>query len=182
MLRVRLADPNVPVSSITLVTSANAFSREVTVLRPRATQLEPVRAWTWSSQGETSGLTLALYERFGDELVVRIDNGDDAPLPIERIELRYPSWELVAVLPPGGATLVYGDPRTARPDYDLYLVRDQVLRRNPAVAALGEPRGRVKVAPMLDRVLAGLGVAVLAVGLLLLVGTVLRAVPPPPET
>ncbi len=178
-LRVKLADPNVPVSSITLTTSARAFSREIRVMRERAAHLEPVRAWTWTSDRAGGGLTLDLSERFGDELVVEIDNGDDAPLPIETVKLGLPAWELVALVPPGGATLVYGDPRTLRPTYDLDQVRDRLLRRSPAVATVGEPRSRVKVAPWFDRVLAALGVAALAIGLLILTGSVLRAVPPP---
>jgi hypothetical protein len=177
-LRVKLDDPNLPLSAITLRTSARAFSREVRILRPRATQLEPVRSWTWSSNGETSGLSLGLYERFGDELIVEIENGDDAPLPIESVSLRAPAWEVVAILPAGGATLVYGDPRARAPGYDLYLVRDRVLRRTPAAAALGPERTRVKVASLFDRALAGIGVLVLAVGLGILVFATVRAVPP----
>jgi hypothetical protein len=58
------------------------------------------------------------------------------------------------------------------------MVRERLLRRIPAEATLGEPRTRVKVAPLFDRLLAAVGVVVLAVGLLILLVSVLRAVPP----
>lgn len=178
LLEVVLPEAGVPVGSVTLTTDASVFSRQVSVGRPGAGGLEAVRAVVWEGADRPGSLTLDVDRRFGDRLRIAIDNGDDPPLPITGVEVRWPSWELLAVLPDGPVALVYGAPRAKRPSYDLDLLRPELSARVRQAATLGPPEAYAGP-PMssLDRgaVMAGLVFAGLGLGGLSL--SLLRAAP-----
>lgn len=181
VLEVTLPQPNVLVGVVTLSTEAPLFDREVRLSRPSAGRLETMRAIRWSGLDRPSTVSIALSQRVGDTLVVQIENGDDPPLPITAIEAAWPGWELLAVVPDGGARLVAGAPRETRPDYDLWLLREQLRDRVDTGATLGP--AEVLVPPplsLLDRGLVGFGVAVLALGLLGLTVVLIRGAPEEP--
>ena len=177
LLRVPIATPDLPLSTVTLRTDAPTFSRTVTLYRAAGAVLEPLRTVAWVGEDRPVALPLSVDRVVGDELVLRIDNGDDAPLPVEAIDLSWPTWELIAVLPPGGATLLYGDPDRPRPSYDLALLTDTLLPRAKAVASLGEPTKRTPPPrSALDEGMLLLGIAVLVGGLLALTVQLVRGV------
>ncbi len=137
-IRATLPVENMIVGSVTVKTDAPKFSRRVTISRPRGGELETVRAFNWMGDDSSRALTLDVNRRFGDELVVSIDNGDNPPLEISSIEASWPIWELIAVLPEADVELVYGDRRLAAPDYDLSMLTNELRRRADSEGTLGE--------------------------------------------
>jgi hypothetical protein len=184
VLEIPVADPAVPLSSVTLWTDAPVFSRRVSVARVRGGELEYLRATRWQGDGGPTALTFDLGQRIGDTLVVTLHDGDNPPLPLTDVTLRAPSWELVAALPEDvEVRLLTGDPRRSAPTYDLALVTAELRQRPLADATLGE-RAPIRVPPLswLDRLFVAGGLGVLAVGLLGLLAEVLRRTATPTET
>jgi hypothetical protein len=101
---------------------------------------------------------------------------------IQDIEVRWPAWELIAVLPEGEVDLYSGDPRRTAPDYDLVLLSQEVRIRAVNVATVGEP---MAVAPPpisgMDKGLLAGGVALLILGLAGLLLTLLGSTPKDPR-
>jgi hypothetical protein len=184
LLTVELPHSGVQVASVTARAGgkpgSTPFSRTVTVSRPAGGRLEPVRRFQWDGRAR-SVLNLGLDARFADRLVLEIENGDNPPVDIEAIEVRWPQWELLAVLPAGGARLVYGDPKLGAPVYDLAQVVGAPSRR-PPVATLG-PEERLAPPPLAtsDRILLGVALAALAAGLAWVLAAAIRAVPEPSD-
>ncbi len=178
IITVELPYGDTPVSSVHLSSSAPVFSRDVAVGRPSGAQLRTLRAVRWVGTDRPERLGIEIGGRVGSTLVISIENGDDPPLPIEDIEVRWPAWELLAVLPQGGVELYSGDHGRDAPDYDIILLSEEVRRRAVDVATLGE---RTAVEPPrlsgLDRFLLAGGVGILVLGLLALLLALLRAVP-----
>lgn len=177
-LVVPVPDPEVAVATLTVHTEATAFRRIVSVLRPAADHLVPLRSVDWSGADRPGEVGIAVDTVVGDTLVVEIDNGDDPPLPVDALRLSRPGWELVAVVPEGGATLHVGDPRRAMADFDLQLYADDLTQRAVAVATVG-PLVEQAPAPlaMVDRAALLAGLVVLVGGLAGLTVRLLRSVP-----
>lgn len=180
LLRVPLGGDDVPVEWVTLTTTVDTFSRDVSLVRDRGRTTETVRRVTWSGAEQGRRLTMSVGERLGAEVLIRIANGDNAPIPIDAVQVGGPSRDLVAHVVGPGAHLLYGAPGEHRPQYDLYLLEAEVQRIPLVEATLGE---EVAVAgPALsgfDRTVVLGTVGVLALGLVLLTIRVLRAVPAP---
>lgn len=176
-IEVPLPWKDAPVSSVQLHTEAPLFDRRVVLSRSGAT-LEPLRAVRWLGTDRPSTLGIAVEHPVGDRLVISIENGDDPPLPIERIDVRWPAWELVASLPTEPVRLVYGDPRISAPSYDLMLLQRELSRRAVTEANLG-PREAANppALTVLDKVLVTGGIGVLVLGLAGLLLALLRATP-----
>jgi hypothetical protein len=182
-IRVPL-DGTAPVGSVQIQTSASTFARSVTILRDTGRATVALRHVTWDGVSRGSTLVVALNERIGDTLLLRIDNGDNAPLPVEAVRVTYPRWELRARIPEGGARLVYGSPGATEPAYDLYLLRQEILQMPVGDATVGPERPLAAPATSaVDQGMTLVGVGLLAVGLLGMVVRVLRGMPPaePPD-
>lgn len=169
ILEVPVPAPAVPVSTVTLRTPSPAFSRPVTLLRGGPGAWIPLRSADWTSTDRPGALTLDVDAVVGDVLRVEIDNGDDPPLAVGDLTLSWPAWELLTVLPEGGATLFFGDSARAAPDYDLWLLESELAPRATAIATVGpaearEPPPRSRLDELL--LLAGIGVLVGGLGLL----------------
>ena len=181
IISITLPYADTPVSSVHLATSAPVFERQVTLSRPAGAQLSPLRTVRWVATDRPGTLGIDVGGRVGATLVIQIENGDDPPLPIDDIEVRWPAWELIAVLPEGPVSLYSGDPRRQAPDYDISLLSEEVRVRAVDVATLGD-RTSVEPPPLsgLDKGLLGAGVAILMMGLLGLLLALLRAADPEP--
>lgn len=167
-----------PLSTVRISTDAPLFSRTVTLSRVRGPVLEPLRVYHWAGQDRPATLSLDLGVPVGDELVITIHNGDDPPLPVRAVQASVQHWELVTVLPEGGARLLYGDPERETPDYDLALLRQDLVSRAAVEATLGA-REAVD-GPQASAVEKGLvlaGLLALVAGLGALVVGLVRAVP-----
>jgi hypothetical protein len=172
-----------PVSTLRLRTTRGVFARPVTVLRDAGRLTIPIRRVDWVGPERGSRLVLDIGERVDDGLIVQIDNGDDAPLPIEGVQVSTRVWELRVRIPDDGARLVYGAPGADRPDFDLGLLEDEVRRMSLSEATLGEERALSLPAPSwVDRGAAAAGVGLLVLGLLGMAVRVLRGVSAPDAT
>jgi hypothetical protein len=176
-LRVPL-DGTAPVASVLLETSQTVFERDVEILRDAGRSTIAIRHVRWEGPQRGNTLSVAIGERIGDVLLIRIDNGDNPPIVIDSVRVTTPRWELRARIPEGGARLVYGAPGSRAPDYDLSLLVDDVRRMPVAEATLGEERPLSPPKPgIVDRGLSVIGIGLLAIGLLGMVVRVLRGVP-----
>lgn len=182
-LRIPLGQDDAPVATLRLHTSRDVFSRSITVLRDRGTQTEPLRTVSWQGSGQGTTIAIAVDAVVGRELLVRIDNGDNAPLPIESATVTFPEWELRANVP-AGARLVYGSRNADAPRYDLTLLGSALGERKLAVGELGAPAAIGGPSLATGERLAVLAVVgVLALGLLALLARLLlsaRVEPEPP--
>jgi hypothetical protein len=182
LLTVAVPTPSLAVSRVELETKASVFSRRVTLSRPVGASLEPLRSFEWVGSERPGRLVLDLDRVVGDTLVIEIDNGDDAPLPVDAVLLGWDEVELVAHVPAEGVVLLAGAPRLDPPDYDLALLGDDLNRRALQVAGLGPVEEIAPPAPApLDRALVLSGVALLVAGLGYLTLRLLRGLPAAPE-
>jgi hypothetical protein len=180
--RLDLPERAYPEGRLVLSTDARVFTREVRVLavpRERAGAPRPLATASWAHADPArpaGALSLALPPLRASALLVAIDDGDNAPLPIGPPRLLLRSYRLRFVHPGPALELLYGSDTVGAPRYDLALLAPR-LRAAPApevalapVAAGGavadgsEARTRLVF-------YAALGVAV--VGLLALVGRLL---------
>ncbi len=180
LIRVPVGVDDAAVGTVRLRTSREVFSRTVTILRDRGTMTEPLRSVTWAGTDQGVELAIALNQVVGAELLVRIDNGDNAPLEIADVSLTFPEWELRANVPEG-SRVVYGSPREQRPSYDLNLLSEGLTQRRLAVASLG-PAVSIAgaVLPAGQRTVVLFVVGSLAAGLLLMLARLLLGKPAAP--
>jgi hypothetical protein len=177
LIRVPLGMDLAPVSTVRLRTSRQVFSREVTVLSDRGAVTEPLRSVTWAGDQQGVELAIALDTVLSSELLVRIENGDNAPLELESIALASPERELRANVPQG-SRLVYGSPRGEAPSYDLALLSDALVRRRLGTATLGpEEVIAGAVLPTSQRLVVLAVVGTLAAGLVLMMVRLLLSKP-----
>jgi hypothetical protein len=175
-------DEHAPLASLSLTTSATRFTREVHVLRGRGAGQEVLRAQTWWAHDAPGALVFGVDAAVGDALRVEIMNGQDAPLPEITVGASWPRVEVIAWLPEGGATLVYGDPTLEAPGHDLESYADELIGRAAVDATIG-PRAEA-TPPALgiaERIALGLGLFALAAGLGWLIVALLRTTPAPSD-
>ena len=146
--RLDLPYAHLPESHLVLSTLARVFERRVAVsgLSDDSTQNDPssgdLARSTWSHADPheaATALSLPLPKLSGKELEIRIDEGDNGPLPLDRPRLLLPSWRLRFYRAAGESLwLVYGDPAVGPPKYDISLLAAHVL---------GSPATEVSLAP-----------------------------------
>ena len=171
---VAMPEAGLPVESLTLRSPASGFVREVSLLQPVRSRLVDLRRTTWRGT-DSSVLSLGVGRRAAERLVVRIDNGDDSPIPVDSIDVTWQNWELVAWLP-GPTRLVYGDDALDAPVYDLH--RHRLPLASAATASLADPkRWTGAPAPFIEQAAVVGGIAAVAFGLLVLFGLIVRGAP-----
>lgn len=169
--------PDLPDSRLVLETSARVFQRDVQVAierpadrRNRGPWLDVLARSTWThanQDAEAPALLLPVRGTAARELVVLVDEGDNAALPITGARLLLPSYRLRFYRPPAAALrLVYGREDLAPPQYDLALLAPQVMgaEAKEATAAAPEPPagyGATFVAPPVFWAFLGTAVLVL---------------------
>lgn len=124
-MRVALPYGGLPAHQLVLYAERSRFSRPVSV-RSRGGSIEGALRWEGSGE-EASRLIVPLAGRAGPEIEVRIDNGDNAPLPLLPPQLSAESADIWLVLPPGGATIHQISSTSGPPRYDLALLRSELL-------------------------------------------------------
>ena len=100
-----------------LTTSARVFERTVTMGRERQ---------TWSSADPDRPAPAIDFDCRIPEVDVKIDDGDNAPLPITSAKLILPGYALRFTAPGGSLTLLYGA-STPPPHYDIALIAPRLL-------------------------------------------------------
>ncbi len=176
-----LALPVTPVNveQIVLETSAPFFDRAYQLTATRDGQrITLARGRLARRIGDQRPVEIAFAAHRVDALELRVEDGDDAPLPLDRIRARLPVAELYFAAPAGDYALLLGHPEGRAPRYELARVRDLVLAVASSQAAAGalednpdyRPRGRLATEQGLQRLALWLvlGTAVVVLALLTL--------------
>jgi hypothetical protein len=123
-----------PGTRLVIRTDARVFDRNVTLQRPpddgRTRGQEIVASAGWrGSDPELAAppLTFDVPSNETRELEVRVDEGDNAPIPVSSVSLLIPSSSLRFYHPGTPLRLLYGNDRVAAPHYDLSLLAPRVL-------------------------------------------------------
>lgn len=130
-----------PVSRLVLETTARVFERRVQVFE-ESTRAEKggdpqehlLAETTWrhaDPETPSPGSTLALPALRSRRILLRVDEGDNRPLPISSLRLLLPSWWMRFFHPGESLTLLYGRRDLSAPRYDLALLAPR-LRSEPA--------------------------------------------------
>ena len=151
---VTLPYPRLPEADLVIETSQRTFRREVQLSeqrladRPRNAQSAVVitnRVWQHTDESVAAPpLLLATRNRDATLLILTIDEGDNAPLPLTSVRLRLPGWRIRFYRPADtGLRLLYGSRDAVVPEYDLALLRTKVMEESAEeVSAAPEPKSR----------------------------------------
>jgi hypothetical protein len=151
--RVRYPVEGLPDARLVLSTPARVFQRSVMLTelvepdsrRRRSSGVDTIAVARWIHADQdrpAAPLTVQLPALHRSELFVLVDEGDNAPLPIETARLLLPAYRIRFFR--DGSTrlrLAYGRTDLDRPKYDLALLAPQVL----GTLARRRPRGRTVV-------------------------------------
>ena len=183
--RVKLPFSGLPASRLVLPTTARVFERAVTVAvereaneRRRDPWLDTIVSTRWmhaDQENPSVALTVSLPPMQATDLLVIVDEGDNAVLPIGRAQVLLPSYRLRLFRP--GATAVrvaYGRTDLGRPQYDLALLGPQVMGAPALDVALGSEQPNDAAASTATLVSPRLFWAALGVAAIVLVGLIAR--------
>ena len=178
---ITLPVDGLPAVDLTAISTAPMFVRRFEVvlagkdeLGNHWSEVAGTAEWTKAS-GEDSRLILGLGgRRMPRAFVLQTDHGDNPPITLDHVCVRYLAPSLVAKLGGGDPLwLYYGNAAAAPPQYDLRLVRDGLLAAAPQAAGLGDeellqpdarPRGGADAgSPWLWLALAGVVAALLGI-------------------
>ena len=178
--RIELPYAKLPSGTLVLTTTARVFEREVRVRQRRG---GVIASATWrSSEPDVPppALRLELPYRTPRTVELLVDEGDNAPLPIASAHLLLPSEALRFSHPGTPLFLLYGNPRTSAPRYDLSLLAPRLFAEPARELSLGPaPDVRAPDDDRQGRKLFWIGIVIAAV---VLVAMLLRLVLVRPET
>lgn len=181
--KVTLPYAGLPQGTLIVETSARVFQRSVQlgVERPpdrghRDTWFDLLASGTWRHADKESAarpLSMRFTADRDTALLLAIDEGDNAPLPVTGARLLLPSYRLRFYHPGGGALrLVYGREDLRPPQYDLALLAQQVMGAPARDVTAGDPPvattaagGASFISPLTFWILLG-GAVVVLVGII----------------
>ncbi len=169
LLRVPLPGPEFVVERVTLGTSRQIFERRVEIVQDRGAYSGTVRSVLWSGGREGSRIGISVRQPLGAELLIRIDNADNAPIVVDEVVVTQSTDELRFRQPAGSTRLVYGDRLATAPQWDLHTLRSEVLVLPTRGGTLGPERPLVP--PVRSELEVGAtwgSVGLLVVGLMLM--------------
>lgn len=145
---VTLPAAPLPDAHLAIFTESRAFRRDVQVSverapdrRHRARWADVVAVSTWQHADEAvaaAPLVLSTGNRDTAAVLITVDEGDNAPLPISSVRLRLPNWEARFYRPAGAPLrLLYGNRDAAAPEYDLSLLRATVMGESAETVTVG---------------------------------------------
>lgn len=167
--------PRLPGAELVLETSQRTFRREVQLSErrlvdgPRKVQPAAVianRVWQHADESVAAPpLVLAARDRESPSLILTVDEGDNAPLPLTSARLRLPAWRLRLYRPEGTPLrLLYGNRDAVAPEYDLALLRAKIMEESAEeISASAEPLKKDKAAIVSPRVFWGFLIAAVVV-------------------
>jgi hypothetical protein len=179
--KVTLPVDGLPAVDLTASSPAPLFVRRFVALIERRDELgntwtENAGAadWTKSGEGDTPLVLKLGRSRLPRSLVLETDHGDNPPIPVDDVVVRFAAPAITAKVTADAALyLYYGNPKAAPPQYDLRLVRNELLAADPQAAGLledeilrpaaGENRGVDAGSPWLWLALGGVVVVLLVI-------------------
>lgn len=105
----------------------------------RGRRVELSRGRLTRAPDEAAPLELAFEATRVSEVALVVEDGSDAPLPIDRVELSMPSATLFLAAPDGSYRLLVGDAEAEAPAYEIARATDLVLAVKAADATVGAP-------------------------------------------
>ena len=137
-------------SRIVVTTTARVFDRTATLYRAadesHGRDRDVIQTLTWRSSDPAifpPPLTFTAPRNTVRDLELKMDEGDNAPLPIVSAELELPSYALRFVSPGGPLTLVYGNASSGAPRYDLAILAPRLFGESARYISL------TRAAPMI---------------------------------
>lgn len=119
---------------VVITTTAHVFERNATLWRgadeSHGRERELVESATWRSSDPESTpppLTLSSPLTGIHDVELDLDEGDNAPLPIATAQVQLPSYALRFISPGGPLTLLYGNPASDAPRYDLAILAPRLF-------------------------------------------------------
>jgi hypothetical protein len=175
-------------------TNARVFQRTVALMaqppadpRRRGPALTPLTSARWveaKPDAPPQPLTLSIGSVSAREVYLAVSEGDNTPLPIDRVSMLLPAYRVRFFRPEGESlTLVYGRKDLSAPQYDLALLAPQVLsgaaNEVAAEPEAGAPQPTSQEVPLVSPVVfwAALGLA-----LAVLLGIIVRLLKSQPAT
>lgn len=142
--RVRLPYPGAPIAQLALTTSAALFQRNLRIFeRRQAGNGETYEAelghstWQRTPQEKATALVIALAAPQGSQFWIQTDNGDNPPIPLDRVRAYHQVNRLLFRTESAeGLTLLSGNGEAAPPRYDLSLIAATLLASEKQVARL----------------------------------------------
>jgi Protein of unknown function (DUF3999) len=177
---VALPYPRLPPATLVVETSGRVFQRTVRLGLERPPDRHRRDAWfdvrageTWQHADEQAAarpLTLRVDTIAETEMLLVVDEGDNAPLPITSLRLLLPSYRLRFYQPAEASlTLAYGRDDLQPPQYDLALLARRVMGAMPSEVVAVSPQAgalptdRSFVSPQAFWAILGVAVLVLLV-------------------
>ena len=193
---VSLPYARLPAPRLVLETPNRVFQRHVQFVRERPADrrhrdvwVETIAAETWQHASQDVPAPALLVQLPTDEsgdLLIVVDEGDNRPLEISRVQLFLPTWRLRFFAPSGPLSLLYGHGELQPPRYDLALLAPQVMGAQ-AQEAKASPEESTAAAPaetIVSPKAFWVGLSVAVVALLAVIAKLVAgssAVQPPPS-
>jgi hypothetical protein len=143
---VTLPEASLPASRLVLSTGARVFERRLRVHedRPQA-EGGPRRlaeaSWRHADPARPAPpATVVLPAVASARLLLEIDDGDNAPLPLGAVQLLLPGWRLRFLHPGPPLKLLHGADGVEAPRYDLALLAPRLRAAPAAEVVLGPPQ------------------------------------------
>lgn len=129
------------VDALVLYTEAPYLSRPYVVrgIDDDGRRVELTRGTLHRAPDEASPLEITLHGVRVSRLELEIEDGNDAPIELGRVELSIPSPSLFLAAPRGDYRLLVGDAEAAAPDYEIARAADLVLSVQAADGEVGAP-------------------------------------------
>jgi len=145
--RVRYPVSGLPPTRLVLTTSARVFERRVNVAEEREPDMDRRRdawldtmatsRWTHADQDRPAmPLSLPVRSTRGTDLLIIVEEGDNAPLPIASARVLLPAYRIRLFREANALRVAYGRVDLSRPQYDLALLAPQLLGAPAADVAL----------------------------------------------
>jgi hypothetical protein len=144
--KISLPVDGLPAVDLTARSSAPMFSRRFVATFERKddlgntwTENAGAANWTKSGGGDVPLVLNLGGKRLPRTLVLETDHGDNPPIPVDAVVVRFAAPSITAKLTDRAPLfLYYGNAKAAPPQYDLRLVRDELLAADQQPARLGE--------------------------------------------
>jgi hypothetical protein len=126
------------------LTAEGVFSRSLVfeIRKPGNTGWQPWQRVEWTNRqaGETSLETsLSGFPKGQMEIRLVMRHGDNKPIEIKKVEAGYTTQDMFFIAGQGGGyRLVGGNPEASAPSYDLALIRDHILTKEPVKISMDE--------------------------------------------
>jgi hypothetical protein len=183
---VELPEAGLPASRLVLETTARVFQRRVTLVEEsagagdRGQHRLDEASWRHANPDQDPpSVGLSLPSLRGRKILIRVDEGDNSPLPLASLRLLLPSYRLRFFHPGAGLTLLLENPQAQAPRYDLTLLAPRLHGAPAKELELGAVLSSAGISPPLTESKVFWGVLVVAVVVLLaMLGRMLKKMPP----